>query len=203
MSFFDRFKDRAEPAAGASAADNQAIARYRYLVRTAPPEAIEEAHAEAFARLTPEQRRRLLDEIVQDLPPAERNATSRASDTPGVLARVATRAELRQPGAVERAWTRLGGAGPAGAGAMGFGGMLASSLLGSLAGSVIGTPIAQSFFTHDAGAVSLFGGAAGAGADGASGSLADDKWAGIDSQAADSGDFTDLGGGFDGDTFDI
>ncbi len=34
--------------------DEQAIERYRYLLRTAPPEAIEEAHAEAFAQLTVE-----------------------------------------------------------------------------------------------------------------------------------------------------
>jgi hypothetical protein len=33
-------------------ADEQAVERYRYLLRTAPPETIEEAHAEAFAKLT-------------------------------------------------------------------------------------------------------------------------------------------------------
>ena len=43
--------------------DGQAIARYRYMLRTAPLEAIEEAHAEAFAALTSEQRRRVLEEL--------------------------------------------------------------------------------------------------------------------------------------------
>ena len=32
--------------------DQQAVERYRYLLQTAPPEAIEQAHAEAFSRLT-------------------------------------------------------------------------------------------------------------------------------------------------------
>ena len=50
MGFFDRFKTSSDQPAG-STADEQAIARYRYLLRTAPPEAIEQAHAEAFARL--------------------------------------------------------------------------------------------------------------------------------------------------------
>jgi hypothetical protein len=49
--------------------DEQAVERYRYLLRTAPPEAIEAAHAEAFARLTPEQRRLVLEGLGADLPP--------------------------------------------------------------------------------------------------------------------------------------
>ena len=91
MGFFDRFRN---DAGSQSSADEQAIARYRYLLRTAPPEAIEQAHAEAFAQLTPEQRRRLLDELAADLPDAEAKAAQRAGDQPGSLARVATRAEL-------------------------------------------------------------------------------------------------------------
>ena len=38
--------------------DELAIERYRYLLRTAPPESIEAVHAEAFAKLTPEQRQK-------------------------------------------------------------------------------------------------------------------------------------------------
>ena len=83
MGFFDRFKTSSDqPAAGASV-DEQAIARYRYLLKTAPPEAIEQAHAEAFARLTPEQRQRLLSELASDMPDAERNAAYRAGESPG------------------------------------------------------------------------------------------------------------------------
>ena len=37
--------------------DVQALARYRYMLASAPPEDIERAHEEAFARLTPDQRR--------------------------------------------------------------------------------------------------------------------------------------------------
>lgn len=195
MSFFERFKDRSD--AGRQA-DEQAIARYRYLVRTAPPEAIEEAHAEAFARLSPEQRRRLLAGLAGEIPAAER-----AGDAPGVLARVATRAEMREPGALERAWSRMGAsAGPAGGPATGFGGMFASSLVGSLAGAVLGTAIAQNFFAA-APAGALGGGADGAAAPADAGHLGDDPWTGLDSADADSGDFADLGGDFGGDTFDI
>ena len=33
--------------------DEQALQRYRYMVQTAPPEMVEQAHEEAFAKLTP------------------------------------------------------------------------------------------------------------------------------------------------------
>jgi hypothetical protein len=42
----DRREGSVRPASGTtSSADEQAIARYRYLVKTAPPDAIEQAHA--------------------------------------------------------------------------------------------------------------------------------------------------------------
>ena len=86
MGIFDRFREgagvqRPMPPAGASD-DDQAIARYRYMLKTAPPETIEQAHAEAFAKLTPEQRRRLLEELASDMPDAERNAAWRAGEEP-------------------------------------------------------------------------------------------------------------------------
>jgi len=40
--------------------DERAIERYRYMLRTAPPDTVEEAHAEAFGQLTPEQRQMVL-----------------------------------------------------------------------------------------------------------------------------------------------
>lgn len=184
MGFFDRFRSNPGSTTGASA-DDQAIARYRYLLRTAPPEAIEQAHAEAFAQLTPEQRQRLLQELSADMPDAERNAAYRAGEAPGALARVATRAELREPGAMERAWGRMGAA-PGGG--MGFGGLLAGSLLASMAGTVLGTVIAQQFFTHHPEASHLFGDSAGAGVP-VSGDLADDPWQGLDAQDSDVADF--------------
>ena len=94
--------------------DEQAVARYRYLLRTAPPEQIEQAHAEAFAQLTPDQRQQVLAQLAAAVPAGERPRT----DDPETLARVATRAEMRQPGTLERA---LGGYGP-GYGGYGQGG---------------------------------------------------------------------------------
>ncbi|MCC6194930.1 MAG: hypothetical protein IT518_10730 [Burkholderiales bacterium] len=183
MGWFDRFgKD-----AAASGADEQAIARYRYLVRTAPPEAIEQAHAEAFAQLTPEQRRRLLDEFAGTMSAAERGAALRAGDAPGALARVATRAELREPGSTERAWNRMGAA-PG----MGFGGMFGSSLLGSLAGSVLGTVIANRFFDQHPEASSLSG---------SGGELTDDPWQKLPD--SDSADLAGDPGDFDSGSFDV
>ena len=85
--------------------DEQAVARYRYLLRTAPPEQIEQAHAEAFAQLTPDQRQQVLAQLAAAVPAGERPRT----DDPETLARAATRAEMRQPGTLERA---LGGYGP-------------------------------------------------------------------------------------------
>ncbi len=36
--------------------DKQALERYQYMLKTAPPDDIERAHEEAFAQLTPDQR---------------------------------------------------------------------------------------------------------------------------------------------------
>src|SRR4051812_40347955 len=149
MGLFDRFREglgvqRPIPQAEASA-DEQAIARYRYMLRTAPPETIEQAHAEAFAKLTPEQRRRVLEQLKEEMPEAERAAAARAGDSPEQLARVATRAEIRQPGVMERVF---GGVGPAPgmAAGPGMGGLLAGGFLSSMAGTVVGSMIAQHFF---------------------------------------------------------
>ena len=119
--------------------DDRAIERYRYLLQTAPPEQIERAHEEAFAQLTPEQRREVLERLAADTPEAERTT----DEDPRSLARMATRAEMRQPGTLERSF---GGRG------MGMGGTIGGSLLGSIAGVVIGTAIAQEMFADDPGA---------------------------------------------------
>ena len=122
----------------AKSAEDHAIERYRYLLRTAPPETIEQAHAEAFARLTPEQRRQVLQEMRGTVPAAELAQAEQSGASAQALARVATRAEMRQPGSAERM----------------FGGsMMAGSFLSGIAGAVIGSMIAQQFFGGaDAGA---------------------------------------------------
>ena len=147
MGLFDRIFGAAprQPAATVPSDDEQAIARYRYMLRTAPPEAIEQAHTEAFALLTPEQRRLVLDQLRAATPEGQRDSTPVLSD-PQALARYATRSEIRQPGTLERTF----GAIPA-AGGMGFGGMIAGSLLGSMAGTVLGTAIAQELLGHHQG----------------------------------------------------
>src|SRR3954452_23724640 len=86
-----------------SSEDERALERWRYLVRTAPPERIEQAHEEAFAALTPEQRRLALEQLSRQVPDERVRG-----DDPRSLARMATRAELRQPGTVERAFGRGG-----------------------------------------------------------------------------------------------
>jgi hypothetical protein len=147
MGLFDRIfgSTPRQPAAPAPSDDEQAIARYRYMLRTAPPEAIEQAHTEAFARLTPEQRRVVLEQLRAASPEGERDSTPVLAD-PQALARYATRTEIRQPGTLERTF----GAMPA-AGGLGFGGLIAGSLLGSMAGTVLGTAIAQEFLGHHQG----------------------------------------------------
>ncbi|HEX8539036.1 MAG TPA: hypothetical protein VF664_16320 [Cystobacter sp.] len=169
----------------AGSADDQALARYRYLLRSAPPEAIEQAHAEAFAQLTPEQRTRALRELSQDLPPSERGSAPLNAD-PRTLARMATRAEMRQPGFMERTF------GGGGFGGGGFGSMLAGSLLGSIAGNFIGTAIAHQFL---------------GGFDGNEPGDVDATQADASGQEEDAGGFDDSGfddgGGFDGDSLDV
>ncbi len=147
--------------------DEQALARYRYMLATAAPEDIERAHEEAFARLTPEQRQQALQALAQHVPEGEIRG-----DDPASLARAATRAEIREPGTIERAW---------GSGGAGFG--LGGWFLTTLAASFIGTSIAQAFFDND---TNMSG----------DGQLADgDGAASDDGYMADAGSIDDGGGG--------
>jgi hypothetical protein len=160
--------------------DQQAIERYRYMLRTAPPDHIERAHAEAFARLTPDQRLTVLRELSQQVPPSEVPST----DDPDAMARMATRAELRDPGTMERTFSRVS-AGP------GLGGMF----LSTLAGAFVGTAIAGAFF-DDRGA-DMGTGEAGADPDAAPDAGADADTGEIGGDfGADVGDFG--GGDFGG-----
>lgn len=196
MGILDRILGRPEseadqgatspPAPPARDADEVAVERYRYLLRTAPPEALEQAHAEAFASLTPEQRRRVLTELSGSVPEAER-ATS---DDPQALARMATRAEMRRPGTMERTF---GGGGAGGMGGMGgMGGLFAGTLLASIAGSFIGTSIAGALLSD-------YGDPAEAGAgDGADAGGADEGDPGADAGAGEAGGGDDMGGDMGG-----
>lgn len=203
MGIWDRFGQGTDARSSSGAqpsVDDQAIERYRYMLRTAPPEAIEQAHAEAFAQLTAEQRRRVLEELKAQTPEFERASAARASDSPDGLARLATRAEIRQPGTIERIFAGVG-RNPAGSNAApgfgGLGGMLAGSFLASMAGTVLGSMVAQHFFNSHPEAQQLFG----AGGD----ALFDhpDSSGSIDPDLIDTvDDDPDIGSG-DGGTFDI
>ncbi len=160
------------------------------------PESMVAVHAEAFAKLTPEQRRLVYQSLADQAPAGERLD----SDDPSALARAATRQELRQPGSVERAFAnadaagrRQGVAGPS------MGGMFASSLLGTVAGVVVGSAIAQAFLpdpsSSEAGADGS--GDAGGSGDGGGGAGADASAdaGGYDGGGYDGGGFGDFGGG--------
>ncbi|KQO84261.1 hypothetical protein ASF17_01670 [Frigoribacterium sp. Leaf263] len=182
-------------AAPARSDDEIAVERYRYLLRTAPPETIEQVHAEAFEKLTPEQRRLVFDELSAQSPEGERPR----GDDAGSLAQAATRSELRQPGTLER--TLGGGGGPgqqggAGRRGPGMGSMIGGSLLGTVAGFVIGSALVSAFLP-DAGATAE-GGEGDGGGEGDTG--ADSADAGTETAGADSG-AGDGGGDFGGGDF--
>jgi hypothetical protein len=189
MGFLSRLfgTEAPRPAArNAPPSEAQALERYRYMLQTAPPETIEQAHQEAFEKLTPEQRRQVLQGLVQAAPPDESAAVARTpADDTKALARAATRAEIRQPGVMERT---LGGGG------MGFG----ASLLSSFAMGFVGSMVANSFFS----ALGGFGDApAEAPADEGGETAANEGDSGFDDGG---GGFDDGGGGFDdGGGFDV
>ncbi|HYO49037.1 MAG TPA: hypothetical protein VEW94_04220 [Chloroflexia bacterium] len=127
--------------------DEQAIARYRYMLQTAPPETIEQAHAEAFERLTPEQRQMVLQQLSSAMPEHERRALgSQMQDDPRTLARMATRAEMRQPGTMERTFNNMPNQQGMGGAGIGMGGLMAGTFFSSFAGMFLGSMIAQQFF---------------------------------------------------------
>ena len=181
MGLFDRlFGDEQQQAApagpprAARSADEIAVERYRYLLRTAPPETIEQVHAEAFAKLTDDQRALIYREL------SETGETPKSTDA-AALAQSATRAELRQPGSLERSFQ-----GPS------FGSMLGASLLGTVAGYVVASALVSAFMPMDGGADTAGDASADGGAD-----------AGADSGADSGGDFGggDFGGDFGGGDF--
>ena len=195
MGFFDRLfgtgsddqQNTPVPRRDGRTDDEIAVERYRYLLRTAPPETIESVHREAFSKLTPEQRELLFTELSKNAPSGD---APRSSDA-ATLATAATRSELRQPGTMERSMSSGNG--------VGFGGMVASSLLGTVAGYVIGSALVSALMPVDDGSTD-------ASADSASDTSGDD--AGTDASAdggydGSGGDFGgdfgggDFGGGFD------
>jgi len=187
--------NRVREASAARSEDEVAVERYRYLLRTAPPETIEKVHEEAFTKLSPEQRKMLFTQLSADAPRGE----APQADDAHSLAVSATRSEMRQPGTMEKSLGNVSaaGAGPAGAGpvgaAPGFGSMFGSSLLGSIAGYVIASTLMSAFLPS-------FAGDSGGAADGSQAGPEGGEGSGDAGGAGDgSGDFASAdGGGFDG-----
>ena len=173
--------------------DELAVERYRYLLRTAPPDRLEQAHEEAFARLTPEQRRLLFDELRRQAPAGD----APRGDDAHSLAEASTRAEVREPGFMERILGRSAAPRDAAGSAVGaangprmggFGQTLGASLLGAVAGTVIGSAVMSAFLPP------LDAGGFAEGAEGGDAEAAGDV--GGDDLGGGFGDWT--GGGFDG-----
>lgn len=148
MGFLDRLFGTNEQDSAPAASrrppseDERAVERYRYLLRTAPPETIEQVHAEAFGRLTEQQRALVYEELSKGSGTGERPLSSE----PATLARAATRKEMRAPGSLERTLT-----GPAVAGGPSFGSVVGGSLLGTVAGYVVGSALVSAFLPWDGG----------------------------------------------------
>ena len=167
-------------------ADEQALRRYRYMLKTAPPETIEQAHEEAFAKLTPEQRAQALRELAAETPEEERSALAGGRDDPKSLARLATRAEMRRPGTLERTLGNTG-RGPGMGGMMGG---MGGTIFASLAAGFVGSMIAQQFL----GPMDAF--------DDEGEQSGDEETAGAEDDSGDyGGDFGDYGGDYGGGDF--
>jgi hypothetical protein len=106
---------------------------YRYLLVSAPPLAIERAHAEVLQQLSVTQRHQLLRQLRSQLSESQLRETEPDS-APRTLARLLTCAELRHPGTLERA---LNAECPSMSGQ--------SSMFWTVARAFAATPIAQQF----------------------------------------------------------
>lgn len=130
MGLLDRLlgRRRLPTAAPPPATGAEAVARWKYLLVTAPPEVLAAAHADGMAALGAESRAEVLRRLRAALSALEPGAVI-PSDAP-LLLRAAARAERRAPGFLERAFT----ADPAG-----------ERALAGLATAVVATAVAAPF----------------------------------------------------------
>lgn len=87
--------------------DAEVQQRYRQVLRNAPPEIVEDAHAQAFSQLSPQQRRELAQRLRQQAQQLEAPYGSpydqdQQDDDPRTLARMAQQAEQRNPGVLDQ-----------------------------------------------------------------------------------------------------
>lgn len=142
MGIRDRL-GKIRPRKQGGAADVQAmdVARYTFLLRVAPSDALRQAHREAFATLSSDQSEALFLRLDHDLPDGLRPPTAEPAD----LAQAAFSAQLLDPGHLVRILRRPGQGvtegHAAGSGATPGGELLyAHSLLASVAGAVAVSP---------------------------------------------------------------
>ncbi|MEO5535419.1 MAG: hypothetical protein ABIR17_09855 [Pseudolysinimonas sp.] len=123
--------------------DERVVQRYRYLLRTAPSETIEQVHAQAFGNLSDTQRAQIYEELSRGTGTGERPLSSE----PATLARAASRAESRIPGSLERIL-----AGPTFSTSTGSstGTGVVSPLLVEVAEYVVGSALVSAFLPWDA-----------------------------------------------------
>ena len=100
--------------------NNDALARYQYLLSTATPQNIEKAHEEAFASMSAEDRQQVLAVLTQGgETPADTSSSS--------LVKAATRLEMKSPGSLGSILSN----------GLGSGGTVLTSLIAGFAGSAV------------------------------------------------------------------
>ncbi|PRZ08849.1 hypothetical protein BCE75_10126 [Isoptericola sp. CG 20/1183] len=191
------------PRPGVPDADRQAIARYDYLMRTAEPHEVEQVHAEAFERLTPQQREAVLRRMQADLPANEQPRSASVAD----LSRAAGRSEARRPGSMRSILAKVGTGGAVAGAAVGAVGLLGVVAAGAAVSSVAGPLLAEAGnlgVDFDALASGIDLGAFDAGAldvEGAVSQVGDagtEAVSGFGDQVSEAGQsLSDLAGGFD------
>ena len=102
-----RFDDTYQRGQAADFDDQEVQQRYRQVLRNGPPQLVEDAHADAFAQLSPDQRRemasRLRAQAAQlDQPYTDPYDRDEYDEDPRTLARMAQQAEQRNPNVLDQ-----------------------------------------------------------------------------------------------------
>lgn len=104
---YRRFDDRYSQGRPEDLDDYEVQQRYRQVLRNAPPEMIEDAHADAFSQLDPQERRLLAQRLRQqaqqlESPFDDPYDRDEQDDDPRTLARMARQAEQRNPNVLDQ-----------------------------------------------------------------------------------------------------
>lgn len=104
---YRRFDDRYSQGRPEDLDDYEVQQRYRQVLRNAPPEMIEDAHADAFSQLDPQERRLLAQRLRQqarqlESPYDDPYDRDDQDEDPRTLARMARQAEQRNPNVLDQ-----------------------------------------------------------------------------------------------------